>query len=253
MLIRHGGEPGLECRLGAALFRWDRSDGTLDLGRVAFSGLAWRDPDGRTLWGWPGEAGRIELRPADGRPEECCLLPTALALALAIRRSRCDMGAVTLVTGEGIAARIARAVAAALGCRVSAGEDWTTEGERNGPRAPVVIETTGHSSSFGLAVERCSDWGNVLSLGEALTSTPFDYYPDVHRRALTVMQVPDRPILLPGEESIAERASVLLIDALQDIRPGPCEVLEVQVFPERASGRLLIEPGGWGLLRVEGP
>jgi len=162
------------------------------------------------------------------------------------------MGAVALVTGGGIAALIARAVATALGCRVSAMEAGTAEGNRKGSRAPVVIETTGDSSSLALAVERCSDWGNVLSLGGALSAAPFDYYPDVHRRALTMTYVSDRPVLLPGEENIAERGIGLLLDALQGIRPVPCEVLAVQVLPEEASGRLLIEPEGWGVLQVEG-
>ena len=251
MRVRHGGDSGPEVRLAAALLTWDSPRGDMDSTRANFSGIAWRGADGGTLWGWPDERGQIQLRPGSGRPEDCCLLPAALSLALALRRSGCDLGAVTLVIGDGFRGRMARAVAATLGCRILAPESANSKDGRNESRTAVVIETTGDPDHFRVAVERCRDWGTVLSLGGALTSAPFDYYPDVHRRALTVTHVPDRPVLCPGEEEIAERCGGLLIEAVRGIRPAPDEVLDARVLPEDASGELTIERGGWGLLRVD--
>lgn len=251
VLIRHAGDRGPECRLGAALVRWDRTGGGPGGVRAAFSGLAWRDSGGRTLWGWPDEEGRIEVRPAEGRPGECCLLPAAMSLALALRRAGCELGARTAVLGSGVIAGIARAVAAALGGRVSAREDVAPGGEGGSPRTAVAIDTTGDPGRLGEAVQRCADWGTVLSLGGALTSASFDYYPDVHRRALKVVHVPDRPVLLPGEQDLVGRGSALLLRALRDLPAAGGSLLEARVLPEGAPGTVLVEPGGWGLLRVE--
>jgi hypothetical protein len=102
-------------------------------------------------------------------------------------------------------------------------------------------------------VERCLDWGLVLSLGDALGRAPFDYYPHVHRRALTLVPVSERPVLTGDEEDVADRVPGLLTEALDGLRPSPDEVLEVQVDPEGVRGRLTFESSGWGLLLVEGP
>jgi hypothetical protein len=183
-----------------------------------------------------------------------------MSLALALRRGGVDLGAPALVLGEGIAARIARSVAQALGCRVRRdapvrepvdGVDATSEQSPESSHAPIVIETSGAPDGFGRAVARCSDWGTVLWLGQALTSAPFDYYADVHRRALRVTHVPDRPVLLAGDEEIVARGGALLLDALQGLRPDPCEVVRVLILPDDAPARLLVEAGGWGLLESE--
>jgi threonine dehydrogenase-like Zn-dependent dehydrogenase len=161
------------------------------------------------------------------------------------------MGARTLVVGEGFLARVARAVALSVGCRVAAvpGRGEETPVERGRP--DIVIETTGERSNLDRAVERCRDWGKVFSMAGALTSLSLDYYSHVHRRALTMAHVSERPVLLPGEEDHAERCAALLAEALRGITPSQDEVLEARVLPGETPGCLARERSGWGLLRVE--
>ena len=249
--IRHGGITESDGRLRAALLRRERSAGGANRSRVSLSGLAFQDVEGRILWGWPDASGRIRMRPGDERPEVSCLLPAALSLALALRRSDCDLGAQALVLGDGFAARMAGAVAAAVGCRVLAAGTIQGDGRGPAPRPAIVVETSGEPQRLAEAVERCRDWGLVLSLGDALGQAPFDYYAHVHRRALTLVQVPDCPVPTGEEEDLVERVPGLLAAALGGLRPAPEEVLEAEVLPEGAVGRAEFERSGWGLLLVE--
>ncbi len=153
--------------------------------------------------------------------------------------------------GDGFLARIAGAVALAVGCRVRKLAGRSEEETCQETRPDVVIETTGKPLNLDLATDRCRDWGRIYSLGGALTSGPLDYYAHVHRRALTVTQVPDRPVLCPGEEEIAERGAARLAEALHCIAPAPDETLGALVLPEGTPGRLVRERSGWGLLLVE--
>jgi hypothetical protein len=239
--LRHETVSGPECRLRAALLRCNGAPGGAAGPQVA--GAAWESPDGDTYWGWPDGAGSVRLWPASARPDVCVMLPTALALALALRRSGTEPGARALVIGEGFLARVARAVASAAGCRVEAAD------AASGP--DVVIETTGESQNLDRAAALCRPWGRIYSLGGGLASGPFDYYPQVHSRALTLARVPDHPVLLAGEAEIVERGAARLTDALGGIAPAAEETLEALVLPAGARARVARERSGWSLLLVE--
>ena len=248
--IRHDTVSGPECRLRAALLRWDPS--VKGEAGGALAGAAWEGPDGRIYWGWPDEAGRIGLRAAPDRPEVCSVLPPALSLALAFRRSGAEMGGHALVVGEGFLSRVARVVVLAAGCRVSAPSGRNQGGSRVEQRPDIVIETTGQPENLEWAIERCRDWGMVFSAGGALTSAPLDYYPHVHQRALAVAHVPAHPMLHPGEEALADRTAEILAATLRGLSPSGDEVQGARILPEGTAGRLERERSGWGLLVVEG-
>lgn len=239
--IRHETVSGPECRLLAALLRCNGPSGGIPGGQLA--GAAWEGPDGATYWGWPDGAGTARLRPGSARPEVCVILPAALAQALALRRSRIEPGARALVIGNGFLARVARAVAHVSGCRIEATE--------MAAGADIVIETTGEPQNLDRAAALCRPWGRIYSLGGGLASGPFDYYPQVHSRALTLVQVPDRPILLAGEDEMVERGAPRLVEVLDGIVPAPEQILEAMVLPAGARARVARESSGWGLLRVE--
>jgi hypothetical protein len=247
--IRHETASGPEVPLRAALLRWDAPGGGAP--GVSLAGAAWEGPDGAIFWGWPDDAGQVQLRPGSGSPEVCCILPPALSLALALRRSGSELGTHALVIGEGFLARVARAVASTVGFRVGTQPGGGEEIPVVGAPPDVVIETTGQLGNLNRAVERCRDWGRVFSMAGALTSVRLDYYPHVHRRALTVAYVPDRPVLRPNEEEIAEGGAALLAQALCGIAPSRDEALDARVLPEETPGRLARERSGWGLLMVE--
>src|SRR5437867_4432398 len=247
--IRHEGISGPECRLRAALVRWEEPEDPTR--RVALVGVAWEAPGGAISWGWPDVAGRFELRTGPDRPEVCSVLPPALSLALAFRRSGVELGERALVLGDGFLARLACAVASAVGYRVIQASEAGGLDAIDATRADVVIETTGTSTHLEWAAERCRDWGKVYSMGGALTSVPLNYYTHVHQRALTLTQVPDCPVFCPGEEEVATRATARLSDAVAGVRPERVELLDAQVLPDGFSGHLEREQSGWGLLLIE--
>jgi hypothetical protein len=247
--FRHGAVTGPEGRLRAALLRVNPA-GEADSG-ATLVGAGWQGQDGATSWGWPDGEGQMRLWPGTDRPQVCSLLPPALSLALAFRRSGTDLGARVLVIGDGFLARIARAAASAVGLNIRepAVRDEQTVDE--GVRPDVVIEATGEPRNLDRAVERCAAWGRVYSLGGALVTGPLDYYPHVHCRALTVTHVPDRPILLAGEEPIVERGAVRLAEFVREIAPAPEETVATSVLPEGTPARLALERSGWGLLLLD--
>ena len=248
--IRHEWISGPECRLRAALVRWEEPEDPTR--RVALVGVAWEAPGGAISWGWPDVAGRFELRTGPDRPEVCSVLPPALSLALAFRRGGVELGERALILGDGFLARLACAVASAVGYRVVQTSEPGGHDAGDSMRADVVIETTAVPNRLEWATTRCRDWGRVYSLGGGLTSVPLNYYAHVHRRALTLTQVPDRPVLCAGEEEIVTRGTARLADAVRGIRPEGVEILDAQMFPDGSSGRLERERSGWGLLLVEG-
>jgi threonine dehydrogenase-like Zn-dependent dehydrogenase len=249
--IRHEGADDPGCRMRAALLRWGtRHDGTAD---PTIVGISWQEPGGGILWGWPDETGRVLLRRGTDRAEVCSVLPPALSLALAFRRGGSEPGTRTLVIGSGFAARYAAAVASAVGCRVRSVEDPGEESAALAGRPDVLIEASGDPRNLEWAVRFCRDWGTVYSVGGALTTGPLDYYTHVHRRALAVIHVPERPLPNPQELEVVERGSALLASALQGITPEPGVVMQASAWPEGTPGRVLREPGGWGLLLVDGP
>jgi threonine dehydrogenase-like Zn-dependent dehydrogenase len=217
------------------------------------AGIAWEGPGGAILWGWPDDEGRVLLRQGSDRAEVCSVLPPALSLALAFRRSGAEPGTRALVIGDGFAARYARAVASTVGCRVR----WLPAGRQEDTdpkgRPDVVVEASGGPQNLAWGIQRCRDWGTIYSVGGALASVPLDYYTQVHRRALTVTHVPELPVLRAEEEEIVERGAAALMIALRGITPESEEVWEATVQPEGARGRLSRERSGWGLLRVDGP
>lgn len=247
--IRHEGISGPECRLRAALVRWEEPEDPTR--RVDLVGAAWEAPGGAISWGWPDVEGRFELRPGPDRPEVCSVLPPALSLALAFRRSGVELGECALVLGDGFLARLACAVASAVGYRVVQASEASGEEAGDPTRADVVIETTAVPTRLEWAAARCRDWGRVYALGGALTSVPLNYYAHVHRRALTLTQVPDRPVFCAGEAEIATRGTDRLAEAVRGIRPERVEILDAQVSPDGSSARLERERSGWGLLLVE--
>ena len=252
--VRYEGPPVAECRLRAALLRWEPpGGGASDAARAVIAGAACEGAEGAVLWGWPDEEGRVLLRPGSDRAEFCSVLPPALSLALAFRRGGAEPGTRALVIGDGFAAHYARAVASTVGCRVR----WLPVGgdESGGAmvRPDIVVEASGDPRNLAWGIQVCRDWGTVYSLGGALASGALDYYTHVHRRALIVTHVPERPVLLPGEEEIIGRGFAGLTHALRGITPASEERLEVLVWPEGAPGRLARERSGWGLLLVDGP
>ncbi|MFQ5890743.1 MAG: hypothetical protein ACE5JR_11905 [Gemmatimonadota bacterium] len=215
---------------------------------LTLSGLAWEGPDGGTLWGWPDDRGRVELRASQESPVLCCLLPLALSLALALRRGRIEFGARALVTGEGIVSRIAGAVAALLGCRVTySANPLDAEPER--PRPELILCVTEETRVVEWALSRCRDWGHVYSIGSGLTSGPLDYYHDIHRRALTLHRVPCRPVLRPEEIGAAQRGLPGLAGALRDVHPDQhVGRLPPEKLSDAPAWSLPPGPAGWSLL-----
>ncbi len=246
--IRDDAGAGPDCRLRAALLRWDAPGGGAP--GAALAGAAWEGPDGAVYWGWPDGEGRIQLRPGPDRPEVCSLLPPALSLALAFRRSGAEPGLRAQVIGAGFLSRLAGAVAQSVGCRVRVMAGRSEEDTSPRARPDVVMETTGDPIELARATTLCRDWGTIFSLGGALTSGRFDYYAHVHRRALNVTLVPDRPVLCPGEDEIAERGAARLAAALRGLAPAGDEELTARVLPEGTPGRVVRERDGWGVLQV---
>jgi len=248
--IRDAPSSGPDCRLRAALLRWDAPGGAPPGAAVA--GAAWEGPGGAVYWGWPDKAGQIQLRPGPGDPEVCSLLPPALSMALAFRRSGADLGVRAHVIGGGFLSRLAGAVALAVGCRLRLETGRNKEETARTSLWDLVIETTGDPGELDRAVALCRDWGTILSLGGGLMSGPMNYYAHVHRRALNLTHVPDRPVLCPGDEEIAERGAPVLAAALRGIAPAREEESRARVLPEGRSARLVRERSGWGLLTVGG-
>jgi len=197
-------------------------------------------------------AGGLAKRIAGGEAFDVVVLPPALSLALAFRRGGTEPGMRALVIGDGFAARYARAVAFTVGCRVQSLA--AREEEAPGNRRPdILIETSGDPQNLEWALRTCPDWGTVYSVGGALTSSPLDYYAHVHRRALALTHVPERPAPLQGEEQILERGATQLASVLAGITPDQDEELKAGVQADEWSVRLRRERGGWALLRVDGP
>jgi hypothetical protein len=238
-------------RLRSALLRWERSsDGGSGRSSATIAGAAWERPGGGVLWGWPDDEGRVLLREGSDR-ELCSVLPPALSLALAIRRGGVEPGLRALVIGDGFAARYARAVTSALGLRVQslAGPIGDALPE---PSPEVLVETSGNANYLAWVLQVAPDRGTVYSAGGALTSAPLDYYTHVHRRALALTHVPERPVLRPEEEEIVERGAAVLETALRGITPVRDDEVEASVWPEAWSGPLVLERSGWGMILVDG-
>src|SRR6266571_7432059 len=157
--IRDDAGAGPDCRLRAALLRWDAPGGGAP--GAALAGAAWEGPDGAVYWGWPDGEGRIQLRPGPDRPEVCSLLPPALSLALALRRSGAEPGVRAHVIGGGFLSRLAVAVALSVGCRVRVMAGRSEEDTSPRARPDVVMETTAAPIDIARATTPCHDWGTI--------------------------------------------------------------------------------------------
>lgn len=251
--VEPGEEPPLRPR--AALARWSPAgpdDATR--GEVTLHGIAWDRAGEGSRWGWPSVDGRIEVRESAADPIVCSVLPPALSLALAIRRTRVEFGARALVLGGGFPADLAGAVAAHLGCRVRiAAEPAADPPSLEGDPYDLVIETLGEPRALARALAACKDYGTVCSMGAAMGRGPLDSYRHVHRRALTLIHVPMPPRPGPGDEEIIERGVPGLARALGGIAPARDEVFELRCVPGGERGQLVRERGsGWCQASVMG-
>jgi threonine dehydrogenase-like Zn-dependent dehydrogenase len=128
--------------------------------------------------------------------DEAARLLAALIAAVA---DAVPAGGSVLVSGTGA---VAQGVRTALGSRATAEAD----------RPDTIVETTGHPEAITEATERVADLGCVV-----LAATPrggamsFDLYPDIHRRGLRVVGVPDPIAAGPADarsEALATRMAV---------------------------------------------
>ena len=157
--------------------------------RSRLLGAAWRDAQGGVRFGWPMEPGRTFDGLTDAAAPAAVLLPAALALVAALRRAGPGLGSRCLVSGEGLAARLARAVAADFGLR-----DASASGEAAAGTRPALVVLTGSGGSdLEDDLRRVEDGGRVIALGAPDGAPAIDFYPDVHRRGLSLDLVPWRP------------------------------------------------------------
>jgi hypothetical protein len=117
------------------------------------------------------------------------------------------------VEGEGIVARLVRALLPAASAR-AAGKS---------AQVAAVIDTTGDPSRIEAATRRLSDLGTLVLAGEAVgRRLALELYPDVHLRGLRVVGVgaPLQAGVLPSERAADEELSAMLRSTLCGIRSG---------------------------------
>jgi hypothetical protein len=205
----------------------------------------WREAQGRLHFGWPGPDGSISGLETALVPRRAVLLAPALALAAALRRASPGLGTRCLVVGEGMAAALARAVAADFGTRDAGRRITEVAAKQKSIRPGLVIVTEPSGEHLEAGLKGVEDGGSILALGEPADLPPIDFYPHVHRRGLRLDIVawwPDR------EEAGAlwTRGRSRLERLANAFDPGTDAVVSLA----RRSGRTrLVDPGSTGVSR----
>jgi hypothetical protein len=149
---------------------------------------AWLANGGATRVRWlaSGEAdGTLQTTMA---PRHAVLLPAAMAILAGLRRAGIEMGERCLVPGDGLATALGRAAAADCGGRIL---ERVEETGRDAVRPLLAIAVDPARLPGVLAA--VADGGRVVTLAEPSRLPAIDFYPDVHRRGLTLVIVPPRP------------------------------------------------------------
>lgn len=136
-------------------------------------------------------AGDLVRCPDGLRAEEAVLLPVVASVLWSVRESRIAPGDRVLVTGRGLAAKIAGLAASRHPGVAPVRHPGSSAPQADSGAHPisgkfdVLIDTTADPAWWGWSLERVVDGGRVsLLLPPGICRHPFDFYPNVHRHSL---------------------------------------------------------------------
>ena len=183
---------------GPGTIRIDRADGAVEAVLLSIPSAptprrgarilaaAWVDPKGSVLWGWPEADDGLAGLETSARPSEAVLLAPALSIAATLRRVPSDFGGRFVLVGSGLSAALLREVALDFGLRPASRPGA-------GERSPLVLLASVSGAGLEEAFQAAADGGRVVALGETDELPAVDFYPNVHRRGLTLHLVPPAP------------------------------------------------------------